>query len=218
MAEHSPVRARFKQDLNQVRTPVGRRLVERRVTSGLRHVDIRSLLDQQAHGFAILAYGNAGMERLVVQGIPRKAVYMGSMGQQQNGCLGSAERGRQMQRSPAVARVLMNQHGILPQQRFNAGAIAQGASLKNIQGVQAGKQEIPDQRLAVINAPQKSRDALGVSASNQRRIFFCGGGNFRRLAVLYQIKKTLAHRASLASVRDYLAIGLADRSSQHRLL
>jgi len=61
-----------------------------------------------------------------------------------------------------------------------------------------GKQEIPDQRLALINAPQKSRDALGVSASNQRRIFFCGGGNLRRLAVLDQIKKALAHRASLA--------------------
>jgi hypothetical protein len=35
----------------------------------------------------------------------------------------------------------------------------------------------------VVNAPQKSRDALGVSASNQRWIFFRGGGDFCRLAV-----------------------------------
>ena len=104
------------------------------------------------------------------------------------------------------------------QQRFDPPAIAQSAGLKNVQVGQVGQQKISDYRLAAVNAPQKSRDALGVSASNQRRIFFCGGGNFRRLAVLDQIKKTLAHRASLASVRDYLAIGLADRSSQHRLL
>ena len=112
----------------------------------------------------------------------------------------------------------MNQHRLVLQQQLEPAAVTQRTSLENIETLQLAEQEGSDQGLAVVNAPQKSRDALGVSASNQRRIFFCGGGNFRRLAVLYQIKKTLAHRASLASVRDYLAIGLADRSSQHRLL
>ena len=74
MAEHSPVRPGVKKYLRQVRTPCGRSLVQRRVASGLRHVDIRSLLDQQAHSLAILAQGNTCMQRLVVHGIPRKAV------------------------------------------------------------------------------------------------------------------------------------------------
>jgi len=80
MAEHSPVRPGVKKYLRQVRTPGSRSLVQRRVASGLRHVDIRSLLDQQAHSLAILAQGNTCMQRLVVHGIPRKAVYMRPMG------------------------------------------------------------------------------------------------------------------------------------------
>ena len=91
----------------------------------------------------------------------------------------------------------MNQHGLLPQQRFNSAAIAESTGLENIQTGKVGKQEVPDHRLTAINAPQKSRDALGVSASDQRRIFFRGCGNFCRLAVLDQIQKALAHRASL---------------------
>ena len=58
----------------------------------------------------------------------------------------------------------MNQHGILLQQRLDAVAISQCGGLEYIQSGQMGEQEVPDQRLAVINAPQKSRDALGVSA------------------------------------------------------
>ncbi len=94
----------------------------------------------------------------------------------------------------------MNQHWILPQQRFDAAAIAQGGGLENIQAGQVGEQEIPDQRLLVINAPQKSRDALGVSACNQRWIFFRGGGDFCRCAAADQVKKTLAHRLRVASL------------------
>ena len=80
VAKIGRVRSGLEQDLDEVRAPIGCSLVERRVASCLRHVDIRSLLDQQARGLAIPAYGNASVERLVVLGIPRKAVYMCPMG------------------------------------------------------------------------------------------------------------------------------------------
>jgi hypothetical protein len=207
-----------KQYPRQVRTPGGSCLMKRRVAPCLGHIDIRALLYQQAHGLTILAQGNACMERLVVHGIPREAVYMRAVGEQQRRGLGSAKRGRQVQRRPAVGRALMDQHRILSQQRFNAAAIAQSAGLKNIQRRQVGKQKIPDHRLAAVNAPQKSRDALGVSASNQRRILFRGGGDFRRLTVTDQVKKALAHRASLASMPNHLTVRIADGSGQYGLL
>ena len=57
------------------------------------------------------------------------------------------------------------------------------AAASNMSSIRrAGEQEIPDQRLAAINAPQKSRDALGVSAFYERWIFFHGSCHFRRLA------------------------------------
>jgi hypothetical protein len=218
MANACCVRSRVKQYPRQVRTPCGSCLMKRRVSSGLRHIDIRALLDQQAHGLTILAQGNTCMQWLVVHGIPREAVYMRAVGEQQSRRLGSAKRGRQMQRRPTVGRTLMDQHRILSQQRFKAAAIAQSAGLKNIQCGQVGKQKIPDHRLAAVNAPQKSRDALGVSASNQRRILFRSGGDFRRLAVADQVKKALAHRASLASMRDHLTVRIGEGSSQYGLL
>jgi hypothetical protein len=203
MANACCVCSGVQQYSRQVRTPGGSCLMKRCVSPSLGHIDIRALLDQQAHGLTILAQSNACMDRLVVHGIPREAVHMRAVGEQQSRRLRSAKRGCQVQRPPAVGRALMDQHRILPQQRFNAPAIAQSAGLKNIQRVQVGQQKIPDHRLAAINTPQKSRDALGVSASNQRRIFFRGGGDFRRLTGADQIEKTLAHRASLASVRGY---------------
>jgi hypothetical protein len=218
MANACCVCSRVKQYPRQVRTPCGSCLMKRRVSSGLRHIDIRALLDQQAHGLTILAQGNTCMQWLVVHGIPREAVYMRAVGEQQSCGLGSAKRGRQVQRRPAVGRTLMDQHRILSQQRFNAAAIAQSAGLKNIQRGQVGQQKIPDHRLAAVDAPQKSRDARGVSASNQRRILFRCGGDFRRLAVADQVKKTLAHRASLASMRDHLTVRIADGSGQYGLL
>ena len=93
----------------------------------------------------------------------------------------------------------MNRHGILSQQRFQAAAIPQGGGLKYVQCRQVGEQVIPDQGLLVINAPQKSRDALGVSANNKRWIFLRSGGDFRRLPTPDEVKKTLAHRTRLAS-------------------
>ncbi len=200
MAAQIRVRPCFEEDFDQVRTPVGRRLVKRRVAPGLGHIYIRALFNQQSHGVAILAQGHTSMERLVVHRIPREAMYMRPVGEQQCRRLRSAKCGCQVQGAPTVRRALVDQHRILPQQRFNAAALAQSAGLKNIQRVQVGEEKIPDHRLPAVNAPQKSRDALGVSASNQRRIFFRGCGDFRRLAVADQIEKTLAHRASLASV------------------
>ena len=61
------------------------------------------------------------------------------------------------------------------------------------------EQVVPDQGLLVINAPQKSRDALGVSASKKRSIFLRGSGDLRRLPTPDEVKKTLAHRTRLAS-------------------
>jgi len=102
MANPRRVRSSFEEDSDQVRPAVGRGLVERGVASSLRHVDIRALLDQQAHGFTILANGNTCMQRLVVHGVPREAVYMRAVGEQQRRRLGSAKRGRQVKRPPAV--------------------------------------------------------------------------------------------------------------------
>ena len=177
-----------------------RSLVQGGIASSLLHIDVRSLGNQEARRLAILAQRNTRMQWLIAHGVARETVHVRSVGQQQCRCLRSAKPGRQVQRRPAVSRVLMNQHGILPQQRFDAATISQGGGLEYIESRQMGEQEIPDQRLAAINAPQKSRDALGVSACNHCWIFFCGGGDFRRFSVAYQIKETLTHRLRLASV------------------
>ena len=87
---------RIKKYLRQVRTPGGSCLMKRRVSSGLGHIDIRALLDQQAHSLAILTQGNTCMQWLVVHGIPREAVYMRAVGEQKSRRLGSAKRGRQV--------------------------------------------------------------------------------------------------------------------------
>ena len=93
----------------------------------------------------------------------------------------------------------MNQHGLPLQQGLDAAAVTQRASLEDIQTLHVGEQEVSDQGLTVVNAPQKSRDALGVSASKKRSIFLRGGGDFRRLPTPDEVKKTLAHRPRLAS-------------------
>src|SRR5277367_634109 len=94
----------------------------------------------------------------------------------------------------------MNQHWLALQQQLDAAAVTQRTSLKDIQTFQVSDQEVSDQGLAVVNAPQKSRDAVGVSAFNQGWIFFGCGSNFRCLTGADQLKETLAHRARLASV------------------
>src|ERR1700722_6333255 len=139
------------------------------------------------------------MQGLIVHRVAREAVDMRSMGQQQSSCLGTAKSGSQMERSPTVRRTVMNQHRFVLQQRLDSAAIPQRTSLEDIQTLQVRKQEVSDHRLAVVNAPQKSRDALGVSAGNQGGIFFRSSGNFRRLPGADQLKETLAHRARLAS-------------------
>src|SRR5271163_171682 len=93
----------------------------------------------------------------------------------------------------------MNHHGILFQQRLQAGTVSQRAGLEYVQRRKMREQVIPDQWLLAINAPQKSRDALGVSASKKRSIFLRGGGDFRRLPTPDEVKKALAHRPRLAS-------------------
>ena len=96
MAKSSRVRSCFEENPDQVRTPVGRRLMKRRVAPGLGHIDIRALLDQQTHGFTILAQSHTSMERLVVHGVSREAVDMRAVGEQQSRRLRSAKRSRQM--------------------------------------------------------------------------------------------------------------------------
>lgn len=95
----------------------------------------------------------------------------------------------------------MNQHGVLLQQLLQAVAIAERGALEYVQGGQAGEEEIPDQGLAAVDAPQKGRDALGVSGVNKRRIFFHSSGDFRRLATADQVEETLTHRPRLAPGR-----------------
>jgi len=82
MAEQTRVRSRFQENSDQVRAPVGRCLVKRRVSPGLGHIDIRALFDQQSRGLTILAQGHTRMQRLVVQGIPRETMYMRAVGEQ----------------------------------------------------------------------------------------------------------------------------------------
>ena len=201
MANASRVRSRLEQDPRQLFEPGSRRLVQGRVASGLRHVYVRSLRNQKAHRLAILAQGNAGMQWLIVHRVAREAVHMRSVGKQQSRCL----RVRQT-RLPGEEAPSRRPSSHEPAWHPAAAAIRCGRNppaaeaSKISRAGQMGEQEIPDQRLAVINAPQKSRDALGVSASNQRWIFFRGGGDFRRLAAADQVKKTLAHRPRLASV------------------
>ncbi len=139
-------------------------------------------------------------------GLREKLVHLRSVGQQQRRCLWSAKCGRQVKWRPAVGRGLMNEHGILLQQPLDAAAIPQGGGLEYVQSGQPGEQEVPDQRLPAVNAPQKSRDALGVSACNKRWIFFRGGGDFSRFAAADEVEKALAHRLRLASPFEDLSV------------
>ncbi len=103
----------------------------------------------------------------------------------------------------------MDQHGILPEQFLQPPGIPQGGGLENIQLGLTRKKEIPDHRLAVLNAPQKSRDALGVSAFNKQWFLLHGGGDFSSLASADQVEKTLAHRFRLASDPDDLGVSVS---------
>ncbi len=133
MAEARRVCSRFEQDPDHVFESGSRRLVQRRVASGLRHVYVCALFDQEPHRFAIAAQCNAGMQWLIVHGVPREAVHMCSVSKQESGCLGSAKCGCQVKRRPTVGRAFMDQHGILSQQRFDAAAIPQRRGLEDIQ-------------------------------------------------------------------------------------
>lgn len=133
MAEARRVCSRFEQDPDHIFESGRRRLVQRCVPSGLGHVYVCALLDQQPQRFAIAAQCNTGMQWLVVHGVPRKAVYMCSVSKQESRCLGSAKRRRQVKRRPTVGRGFMDQHRILSQQRFDAAAIPQRGGLEDIQ-------------------------------------------------------------------------------------
>lgn len=200
MADAIRVRTSLEEYPHQLRISRRCSLVQGSIASSLLHIDVSTLGNQEARRLAILAQRNARMQWLIVHGVAREAVHMCSVSQQQYHCLRSAKPSRQVQRRPAVSRVLMNQHGILLQQRFDAVTVSQGGGLEYIESGQMGEQEIPDQRLAAINAPQKGRDALGVSACNHCWIFFRGGGHLCRLSIAYQIKETLTHRFRVASV------------------
>ena len=81
------------------------------------------LLEQSgSRGFAVLAQSNACVQWLIVHRVARKPVHVRSMGKQQCGCFRSAKCRCQMERGPAISGGLMNKHGVLPQQRLEAGA------------------------------------------------------------------------------------------------
>lgn len=199
VADLGRVRSCLEQNSRQLLEPGCRCLMQRGVASSLRPVDVSTLGDQNARGLAIAAQSDTRMQWLVMHGIARELVYLRSVDQQQRRGLWSTKCGRQVKWRPAVARGLLNHHCILLQQSLDADAIPNGGCFKYVQIGQAGEQEVPDQRLPAINAPQKSRDALGVSACNKRWIFFCDGGDFCRFAAADQVEKALAHRLRLAS-------------------
>ena len=106
------------------------------------------------------------MQGLIVHRVAGEAVEVRAVGQQESGCLGTPKRSSQVERRPTVRRAVMNQHGLPLKQQLDASAVTQSTSLEDIQTFQVSEQEISDQGLTVVNAPQKSRDALGVSAGN----------------------------------------------------
>ena len=103
----------FQQNLDQLDQTTSRCLVQRAVATGLRHVYVRSLCNEDADRLRIPAQGNTCMQCLIVQWVAREAVHVRSVGKQQNCCRRSAKCGCQVERSPTVSRARMDQHGVL---------------------------------------------------------------------------------------------------------
>jgi hypothetical protein len=201
VAEFVGIGAGREQQQDQFQPSGSSSLMQWRVPTHLCRIQIRSLVNQEAHRFLISAQRNARVQRLVAHGVARVPVDMRSMLQQQSRRLGTSEGRSEMERSPPVNRGLMDPDSILFKQRLESLAIAHRGCLKNIQFRQAGQQKIAYRWLPAINGPQKCRDALGVSALDERLIFFDGGRDFCRFAFADEIKKTLAHQVIVGERR-----------------
>ncbi len=87
------IRTRFKQYPRQLFEPGGGSLVQGSVASGLRHIYIRALLNQDARRLRIAAERNTGMQWLIAHRVVREAMHVRPMGKQESRCFGPAERG-----------------------------------------------------------------------------------------------------------------------------
>ena len=102
VASHIPFGPGFKQNRNHLYQPGSRRLVQGGITSGLRHVYVRPLGNQEAHRPRVAAQGNTCVEWLIAHRVVRETVYVCAMGKQKSRRLGSAKPRCQVERSPAV--------------------------------------------------------------------------------------------------------------------
>ena len=177
MAKARRIRSRIEQDPRQLLKPGGGCLMQRRVPSGLLHVDVRSLVDQQTHSL-----GNSGLRQCM------HAAAGCAWGCERSGA--HARRGLAAEPLPGVRQTRLPGEEA-PSRRLSSHEPA-WRSCRNSDSMRRQSPSAQASKISrvarwvsrkslisgwpVVNAPQKSRDALGVSASNQRRIFFRGGG------------------------------------------
>ena len=166
MADTIRIRTSLEKYPHEFRIPRRRRLVQRSVASGLRHVHICSLGDQNAGGLAILAQSDAGVQRLVVLGVAGEAMDMRPVDEQQSRCGRPAKGSRKMQEAP-IRQANTGEPAWHPAAAATqCGRNPPERTPRKYPGWGGVAAENPNQRLPAVNAPQKSRDALGVSASN----------------------------------------------------
>jgi len=103
IAAHIRVRPGLKKTFSQLYQSRSRCLVQGGVASGLCHVHVRTLGNQDAHRLQVAAQGDTCMQWLIAHRVAREAVYVCSVGKKQSRCLGSAKCSCQVKRSPAVS-------------------------------------------------------------------------------------------------------------------
>lgn len=92
--------------------------------------------------------------------------------EQNQHCGGSAKGCSEVQSGPAIARYGACLGRIGTQMSFETRQVAGGSGFVDVERIEAGKQEVPNQGLAAVNGPHESRDTLGIAAFCDRGFMF----------------------------------------------
>jgi hypothetical protein len=103
VARPGRIRSCLEQDSGQVGKAGGCCLVQGGIASGLRHVDIRAVGQQESNCLGIPAQGYTGMQRLVLQRVARELAHLRAVVEQQSCRSRSAKGSGQVKRSPTVS-------------------------------------------------------------------------------------------------------------------
>ena len=167
-----------------------------RESAHLDGVGVGAFFDQDADGFGILAERDGCVQWLVAHG-GGYLVDIRAVVEQDLYSPRSAEGCCEVEGRPAVAGDGVRERGVGCEQSVQSGYVADGCGFMNVEGFEAGEQEVADNGLAAVDRPKQSRDTLGVPALCYRRIVFDLFGDLGGCAAPNQCNELMAHGGSL---------------------